>query len=606
MLVGWIGSGTTLANALPSEASTFQASDDPATWTTDQLANRILTKGEDAEPVWYEVLGQRQNEQALKLLTSQLGRVLAPELQESCAQAFRHFKGGPLEADAIEVLRASVRPETMPDLARFRATALVAMGAAASPALRQLLAEARDTHTQSIAIGGLVPALRIQGDMEALRLLLTHYRPPLSGPHELGVRTLSSFRGDEERKEMGKALLQQNRPRVLRVMVAEALGGSRSPEVEPYLIDGLKARVGSVRRACVVALGRLGATKHRRALRRLEKDDDPRVRHAVFQENLRLTAEPRERLEMLHKGIDDKDWAVRLAALEVMTSLPGSVAFDIVAASLVDPHPGVRRAAIEANLAWRRRDSIPALINLLERDSQRLTLHAADALQLLTGLDLGKNPARWRQWWDAEGHANPLPSLAEAEAAREDRLARRQASETQGAFYGIPLISDRVCFVLDTSGSMTALTGETSITTRLDAVKAELTRSLDYIPDGARFNMIFFASDQDSFKKDLVEMDARVRRDAKRWVARKDAGGGTAIYNAIMLALRDPDVDTIVVLSDGLPSGGTTDDPLEIIEHVRDATELSEVVVHAVSFNAPGRLLEQLTQATGGMYREVR
>jgi HEAT repeat protein/Mg-chelatase subunit ChlD len=584
----------------------LQVGDDPNSWTTDQLVNKILGNQTLAEPGWYEVLGQRKNERALKFLTTQLTRVADPDQHRACAQAFRHFKASPLEADAIEALRASIAPETLPDLARVRATALVTMGGGAYQALRQILAEIHDSNTKSIAIGGLVTALRVQGGLPAMRLLLAHYRPPLSGPHELGVRTLSSFRGEDELKELGKALLAEHGPRVQRVMVAGALGRSKSAGAEAYLIDGLKTRQASVRCACVVALGQLGATKHERLIRRLAKDEDPRVRNAVFQEQLRLTTDPAGRLEKLKMGLDDRDWAVRLAALEVLTRLPGSVAFDIVAQSLVDPDPHVRRAAIKANLAWRRRESIPVLISLLERDSQRLTLQAADALQLLTGLDLGEGPARWRQWWEKEGHAKALPSLVEAKRARDDRQARRTSSKTQVGFYGIPLISNRVCFVLDQSGSMMALTGETSATTRLDAVKGELMRSLDYIPDGARFNMIFFSSGHDTFKKRLTVMNDHTRKDAKRFVARKTAGGGTAIYDAIMLALEDPDVDTIVVLSDGQPAGGTIDDPFEIIENVREATELSEVVFHAVSFHAPGKLLEQLTQVTGGMYREVK
>lgn len=598
-----------LAASVPAVV-TLQADDpsegeDPSTWSTPDLREAIVDAGEDADPAWFEILGARRDPAALDALVSILARTRSADVSETCALAFRHFADTTFEEDAIEALRREIVDEKDVHLSRARTYGLVALGDGAERALREVLRDHDDPETRSIAIGGLVTSLRMQRDVKALRLLLEHYRPPVSGPHELGVRTIASFRGEEAREAMGKALLAEHKNRALRAMVAEALAGTRNPDVEPYLIDGLRSKVATVRRACLDALGQLGATKHRKHLKRLSKDQDPRVRHAAFREKLRLVDSPQERLEMLHDGLEDKDWAVRLASLDTLVALPGTVAFQLVVAALADSHPRVRQAAIEAHLAWRKRKSIPHLVDLLERDSRRLREQAADALQLLTGLDLGQNPRRWQQWWTAEGYKAVLPTLEEARQARADRIARRAASETQGAFYGIPLISDRVCFVLDTSGSMDTVV-DLDGTTRLMAVQDELVRSLDHIPDGARFNMIFFESTRDPFQKKLVEMTPKVRDKAKGWVKRKGAGGGTAIYDAIMLALEDPDVDTLVVLSDGQPSGGTIDDPIEILERVQEATELSEVVIHAVSFDAPGRLLERLTKATGGQYREAR
>ena len=61
----------------------------------------------------------------------------------------------------------------------------------------------------------------------------------------------------------------------------------------------------------------------------------------------------------------------------------------------------------------------------------------------------------------------------------------------------------------------------------------------------------------------------------------------------------------VVVLSDGQPMGGELNDPLEILGDIVARNELLRVRIHAVSFQCPGTLLQDLAAATGGEYREV-
>lgn len=79
----------------------------------------------------------------------------------------------------------------------------------------------------------------------------------------------------------------------------------------------------------------------------------------------------------------------------------------------------------------------------------------------------------------------------------------------------------------------------------------ELRRTLENLPEGYLFNLIFFEAKLRSWKKRLTAMTLRVRRTVLNFVERQDADGGTALYDAVAKALADPQVDTIVILSDG-------------------------------------------------------
>ena len=45
-----------------------------------------------------------------------------------------------------------------------------------------------------------------------------------------------------------------------------------------------------------------------------------------------------------------------------------------------------------------------------------------------------------------------------------------------------------------------------------------------------------------------------MRKKAKRFVEDLPVGGETNVYDALKLAFKDPDIDTIILLSDGSPT----------------------------------------------------
>lgn len=150
-------------------------------------------------------------------------------------------------------------------------------------------------------------------------------------------------------------------------------------------------------------------------------------------------------------------------------------------------------------------------------------------------------------------------------------------------FFGIPLAGAQdLVFVLDRSGSMSGVatgfagqdvgmskTGAVlaglgasiinaktkSLPTKMEAAKVELIQTLERLPDGTRFMIIFFDDDLAAFAPRMVTLDHRSRGAAIAFVQGIRPGGSTAAVPALRLAY-DAGAARVVLLSDGLPNTG--------------------------------------------------
>ena len=217
----------------------------------------------------------------------------------------------------------------------------------------------------------------------------------------------------------------------------------------------------------------------------------------------------------------------------------------------------------------------------------------------MTGLDLGRTPARWQAWWRAEGATFELPSYEDALLAEQARNRNHDRGGTRSSFYGLEIVSKRVCFILDISGSMMGA--------RIEAAKGELTAALERYPEGDLFNIIFYSTDVFPWRDKLVEMTKRNRTGSLEYVGRQTAAGGTAIYDALEAAFDDPLIDTIYLLSDGIPSAGKIVDPAGIRQEVARWNTARKVRIHTISLGGQGaKLLRWLSKDSGGRFKVVR
>ena len=93
-------------------------------------------------------------------------------------------------------------------------------------------------------------------------------------------------------------------------------------------------------------------------------------------------------------------------------------------------------------------EAIGPLIDRLDKETGRLEGDLVDALEDLTGKHYGFSPANWQGWWrvHGEGFVVPAPSDEPGEGGEG----------TVVGYYGIRIRSERIIFLVDRSGSMSA------------------------------------------------------------------------------------------------------------------------------------------------------
>ena len=200
--------------------------------------------------------------------------------------------------------------------------------------------------------------------------------------------------------------------------------------------------------------------------------------------------------------------------------------------------------------------------------------------------------------------------------------------EVRVSFFGIPLDQAQdVVFVLDRSGSMagvsTGFSGQavgmgevTSVVaslgatlansatgnhlpSKLDAAKQELLRTIRAMPDGTRFNIIFFDDEINALSRSMMTLHPGTRGGVERFIAGIDTGGSTAAVPALDLAYQIR-ARRIILLSDGLANTGGGAG--ELLERAR------EQIAMGVRFDTVGigldqdlELMQKLAGESGGV-----
>ncbi len=196
-------------------------------------------------------------------------------------------------------------------------------------------------------------------------------------------------------------------------------------------------------------------------------------------------------------------------------------------------------------------------------------------------------------------------------------------------FFGVPLDGAQdVVFVLDRSGSMEGIaTGgvngqqlgmsETKsfvvglgmdilndatghhVPTKLEAAKAELIRTLRAMPDGTRFNVIWFDDDISALEHRMMVLEPGTRQRVERFIMRIKASSSTAAVPALELAYR-MGARRVVLLSDGMANtGGDGDD---LLAHARVQMQRGvRFDTVGLGFDQDARLMQQLARESGGL-----
>lgn len=386
----------------------------------------------------------------------------------------------------------------------------------------------------------------------------------------------------------------------VRLRAAEAYGRVEAGFDPRRLFGGVVSREPELARTALWSIERqalaqrLGAEPARTALELepwVRGSFDPKVRGAAL---LALrTIDAFAAHDRALEALTDRAEALRCAALLVVRTFPEQECLTLSTRALGDSSTRVRLAAIGNLEGLGSRAAALALIEQLGREPRaRPKCEILRFLREASGADHGADLSAWRAW--AETLKGPW-------STGESRPREPMRGDTQVRLAGFELVSDRVTFLIDLSGSMwdTDVGGKT----RKELVDVKLRACLESLPATAEFNVIPYTRDPDPFEPRLVRATKENTARAAKWFERRNQRGPGNVFDAIALALLDPEVDTLVVLTDGVPTGGRRWNMELMVELLVERNRFHQVAIDSILVDAPRghrRTWAELAARTGG------
>ena len=257
----------------------------------------------------------------------------------------------------------------------------------------------------------------------------------------------------------------------------------------------------------------------------------------------------------------------------------------------------------------------------------RMRYEATAALRAITGQAFNADASTWEGWWGKHEASFAAPASSEP-VYNFETIANPKEELT---YYEIPIVENRVVFIMDTSGSMTLGGSPNRFEKTRDQLK-ELILRLD--EKGTLFNIIQYSTSVRRWQKNhpLVPATAANKQAASAFLDQTKPVGGTQTMLAMEEALREValinGVETVFLLTDGAPqpmkhSGVTSIAQLpkgnaDIRRRIRYINQTLKVRVHTVGIytrvaaDPPEQdqasmrdFLEGVAKENDGVYKEV-
>jgi len=412
-----------------------------------------------------------------------------------------------------------------------------------------------------------------------------------------------------------------------------ALGRAGDESARDALLGkaGIGARAELVRLRAAEALGRIELELDVGPLLKKLKDKDPELRRTLVwtieRQAVAGRVEPGSKATKALPGaleklrMKDKVGGVRAAALmaEHAVDPEGTVArlaevepvgeLGCAAALLCSVEPegllerfrpwsessdrAVRDVIVEALAGARTPAACELLVTMLEAETnRRLQWTLVGRLQDLSGRKHGLDPRPWMDWV-----AGLAPDWKPSRAPRGS--GGREVGDRSVSFVGLPVLSERLVILVDFSGSLWM---EQDGKSRKDAVDVELRRTLEALPETTAFNVVPYTNAPIPWKDELVPATKKNVAQALDFFEGCKAQGKGNVWDAFSFAFELDGIDTILVLTDGAPSGGTRWN-LELMgELFAERNRFRRIALDAILFDAGGieRYWKRMCEASGG------
>ena len=344
----------------------------------------------------------------------------------------------------------------------------------------------------------------------------------------------------------------------------------------------------------------------------IDKCGDETIVAAAMDASGALRGNDADWLKVLETSAASPKLEVRNAALIQLGKTKDAKYAAVLSKALDDANWSTRAAALTGLEAMRTPAAIGAIVARMDKESGLLLSRFAETLFRLTGKPFRTSPSAWKSWWEKEGSSfQPITAveLSKLQAAEETRRLKETTKTAQ--FFGIRIVSHRVIFIIDISGSMNEPTKGEYVgkagKTRIEVAKEELIKCIDALDKDSLFNIVIFSSDAEPWLKGGIAAYSKSNKEeAKAYVSKLGANGGTNLYGSLKMAFADPDVDTIFVLSDGEPSVGDETDQAIIRARVKEWNLHRGILINTIQVGGSFQILQWLADDTGGMSKKFQ
>ena len=227
-----------------------------------------------------------------------------------------------------------------------------------------------------------------------------------------------------------------------------------------------------------------------------------------------------------------------------------------------------------------------------------VALIVAAALGQATGLKHGRHQKSW------ERAVADLPDgwkLATDGALARSGGPNAPVGSSVAALGRLDPLSDRIAVLVDFSGSL--WNERKDGTKRKDALDPEVMALLGRLREGSRFLLVPYTHESLPFEDEPLPATARNVRRAQEFFSTARMRGKGNVWDAIQFSLSFPEIDRVLIVTDGAPTGGHRWNVDLMVELLLEQTRFRPVLFDLVLFDAPKGLIrrwEPLARGSGG------